>query len=170
MQRGEFVRAQRNIDYGGEHGTIKKGEMGIIAGLTEDGAYDVKWLNKHRRMVDWRNRTAVDRNDVELIPAPLILARTQAAVGGLILLAVAFLVVVPPLLGHHWLFNFGSRRAAQRVFLTHAPAYSTYVVEEGGQPWCITYERIKGVHVREVMRRALTPEQVEPELRRLNAL
>jgi hypothetical protein len=163
-----FVRAKRNIDYA-PHGTVKKGELGIIVG--DDG--HVRWMKKHRRMSDWGNQTFPETDDIERIRSPLIVTRWQMATVGFVfcgLLLAAYLLPVPEP-AHHWLFHRDGGNAAERRYMQRDPPHFIERVVDGanGSTWLVTFERIKGHHMRVATRYELTPAQVDVELRRLDA-
>jgi hypothetical protein len=174
MHSGDFVRATRSIDYG-QHGSVKKGEPGIIlGGKNADGRFDVRWLGKHRRMADWRNQSRVELDEIEVIAPPRWITRWQAAALGFVfcgLWLLAFLLPMPIPSTHHWLYHRAGGKIAEQHYMERNPPQFLERVVDGanGTIWLVAFERVSGRHIRVSSRRELTtPEQIELELRRLN--
>jgi hypothetical protein len=162
-----FVRAKRNIDYA-PHGTIKKGELGIIVG--DDG--HVRWLKKHRRMTDWGNQTFPETDEIERVRAPLCITRRQLWTVGFVfcgLLFAAYLLPRPLYLPA--LHTTRTGHVLEQWYMGHHPPHLFERVVDGadGATWLVTFERIKGHHLRVAARYELTPAQADVELRRLDA-
>jgi hypothetical protein len=168
MLPGDYVRATKDIAYD-QHGAVKKGELGMVLELSQ-GGYHVRWLQKHRRMADWRNQSYVEASDIDPAAAPMFRTLRQEIAIGAIATVLLFMGWLTPPPGHHWLFR-ATGRQVERVYVEHAPHFVERVVvgADGKKTWLVSYERIKGRYVRVAGRRELTTQdQIDEELRRLD--